>query len=53
MEPEEVLEEQVEQQCHIGKHTWNESVQHYHVNHQQHEGYDERDDTLFDGLCTK
>ena len=46
-------DEQVEQQGAVGKHTRDEAIQHHHVDHQQHEGYDEGDDTLLDRLGTE
>ena len=46
-------EEQVEQQGDIREDTRDEAIQHDHVDHQQHEGHNERDDTLLDRLSTQ
>ena len=43
-------EEEVEQQCAVGQHARYEVVEQNHDAHQQHEGHDERYDTLLYGL---
>ena len=46
-------EEEVDNQSAVGNHTGDEAVHGNHVDHQQHEGDDEGDDTLLDGLSTE
>ena len=46
-------EEEVEQQCAVSHHTGDEVVHQNHVDHKQHEGDDERGDTLLDRLCAE
>ena len=46
-------EEQVQDQTQVGNHTSLPAVGANHEDHQQHEGYDERPETLLDGFLTQ
>ena len=46
-------EEDIDKQCQVGHHTRNDVVHHEHIKHQQHEGDDERHDTLLNRLSAE
>ena len=46
-------EEEIDQQCQVDHQTGEETVDEAHVDHQQHEGYEERDHSCLDSCSTE